>query len=189
MPEERRRTERASSPVRVDGGRVVLRAFDAADLPTLRAAFVDPEASQWNGGVPLDPDAVEQWLARRNDWSDGTHASWAISDPAGGLLGSISLHRIDLDQGDAETGYWLAPAARGRGNATAALRLASGYGFETLGLRRIVLYHAVINPASCRVAAAAGFLLEGTLRQSHRYADGRVHDEHVHGRLRTDPAP
>ncbi|MEN3361649.1 MAG: hypothetical protein V7637_5631 [Mycobacteriales bacterium] len=174
-------------PIRVDGGWVVLRAFDPADLPALRAAFADPDVSRWNG-IPLDLDAVGHWLARRNDWSDGTHASWAIGDAAGALLGSVSLHRIDLDQGDAEIGYWLAPAARGRGNATAAVELATGYGFDTLGLRRIFLYHAITNPASCRVAAAAGYLLEGTLRQSHRYADGRVHDEHIHGRLSTDPA-
>ena len=43
------------------------------------------------------------------------------------------------------------------------------------------------NPGSCRVAERAGYLLEGTLRDSHRYGDGRRYDEHVHGRLTTDP--
>jgi RimJ/RimL family protein N-acetyltransferase len=44
----------------------------------------------------------------------------------------------------------------------------------------------VENAASCGVARKAGFLLEGTLRESYRYADGRFHDEHLHARLATD---
>ncbi len=175
---------------RLDGAGFVLRELGAADLPALRAGLADPDVSRWHGGAALDVAAVdEQWLARRNDRSDGTHLSWAIADPAGDLLGSVSLHHIDSDQGDAEVGYWLARQARGRGYATAAVGLAGRYGFGPLGLRRIFLHHAVGNAASCRVATAAGYLLEGTLRQSHRYADGQVHDEHVHGRLATDPPP
>ena len=37
-----------------------------------------------------------------------------------------------------------------------------------------------------RAASRHGFALEGTLRQSFRYADGRHHDEHLHARLVTD---
>ena len=48
------------------------------------------------------------------------------------------------------------------------------------------LYHAVDNPASCRVAVKAGFVLEGRPRESFRYGDGQLHDEHLHGRLATD---
>lgn len=175
-------------PARLAGAGVVLRPFTAADLPALRAAFADPAIACWNPG-PADPAEMDRWMAGRNDWTGGDHASWAVGDPAGGLLGSVSVHQLDPDQGDAEIGYWIAPAARGHGHATAAVGLAAGYGFGVLGLRRIYLYHAVANTASCRVATAAGFRLEGTLRQSHRYADGRWHDEHIHGRLRTDPAP
>ena len=46
--------------------------------------------------------------------------------------------------------------------------------------------HAVENEASCRVAQKAGFALEGITRKSWRYADGNLHDEHLHARLRTD---
>ncbi|WP_223884412.1 GNAT family N-acetyltransferase [Micromonospora craniellae] len=42
------------------------------------------------------------------------------------------------------------------------------------------------NPASCRVAERAGYPVEGTLRESHRYGDGRRYDEHLHARLATD---
>ena len=36
------------------------------------------------------------------------------------------------------------------------------------------------------VGEAAGFVQEGTLRQSYRYADGAYHDEHLHALLSTD---
>ncbi len=58
--------------------------------------------------------------------------------------------------------------------------------FDELGLHRVYLYHAVENPGSCGVARAAGFVQEGTLRQSYRYADGAYHDEHLHALLSTD---
>jgi len=126
---------------------------------------------------------VREWLRGRNDWSAGDHASWAVSDDVGAPLGSVSVFTIDRRHGNAEIGYWIAPAARGRRLATAAVDLAAGFAFQTVGLCRLYLHHAVENVASCRVAEAAGFEVEGTLRHSYRYADGQLHDEHIHGRL------
>jgi RimJ/RimL family protein N-acetyltransferase len=168
-----------------DGG-LVLRAFEPSDLTDLQLAFADPDILQWNAGPPDEP-GITEWMQSRNDWSAGDHASWAVAEPAGRLLGSVSLHHVDHDQLDGEVGYWIAPWARGRGVASRAVRLATAFAFAGLGLRRAYLYHAVENVASCAVARRSGFGLEGTLRQSHRYADGRYHDEHVHGRLSTDP--
>src|SRR5690349_6626020 len=100
--------------------------------------------------------AVHAWIDGRNDWSDGFHASWAISDATGALLGSVSVHKIDPEQADAEVGYWVAPWARGRGRGAAAVTAAAKFGFEDMHLHRLHLFHAVENVGSCRVAAAAG---------------------------------
>ncbi len=72
--------------------------------------------------------------------------------------------------------------------ATAAVVAATRRAFEVHGLRRVELFHAVDNPASCTVAERAGFRWEGTLRESYVYGDGRPHDEHLHARLVTDAA-
>ncbi|ANH38747.1 Putative ribosomal N-acetyltransferase YdaF [Nocardioides dokdonensis FR1436] len=177
------------TPEQWEGAGVRLRAFVRADETDLVAAFADAAITTWNPGPPEGPTA---FVAERNDWSTGTHASWAVAAPAPGgepgrLLGSVSLHKIDLTQGDAEIGYWVAPWARGRGVGAAAAAAAAAYGFARLGLHRVHLFHAVENHASCAVATRAGFLLEGTLRQSFRYPDGHRHDEHLHARLVTDP--
>lgn len=174
-------------PIQLRDGDLVLRPFNPRDLDALAVAFADPELAQWNPGPSGgSAEALGDWIEGRADWTSGDHASWAVSDTTGELLGSVSLFHIDQDQREAEIGYWVTPSARGRGLANRAVRLAAGFAFGTLQIRRIVLYHAVENVASCRVANAAGFQLEGTMRESHRYGDGAYHDEHIHGRLAAD---
>lgn len=171
--------------VRVEARDVTLRAFRPGDANDLLAAFADEEIARWNPG-PAGPEAATEFMSRRNDWSESNHASWAVADASDRLVGSVSVHRIDPDQADAEVGYWVAPWARRQGHATRAVVAASRFAFAQLGLHRLYLYHAVDNPGSCAVARAAGFVHEGTPRESFRYADGAFHDEHLHGRLAGD---
>lgn len=174
-----------TAPVRIEAPEIVLRPFAAADAPELQAAFADEDIARWNPG-PAGPEAVAEFISNRNAWGEGQHASWAVADLSDRLIGSVSLHKIDPDQLDAELGYWVGPWARRRGHAVRAVSLATTFAFTKLGLHRVYLYHAVENPASCAVAVAAGFAHEGALRQSFRYADGNYHDEHLHARLSTD---
>ncbi|MEV1290228.1 GNAT family protein [Micromonospora sp. NPDC049679] len=177
-------------PVELSGSELLLRPWRPADAPEVLRALRDSAIAQWNPGpVGVDPDldTARTWVARRADWSDGDHASLAVADPGTGtLLGSISLHAISPGSGNASIGYWTLPAARGRGVASGALALLTRWAFDTLGLHRIELCHAAVNAASCRVAQKAGYPLEGTLRESYRYGDGRRYDEHIHGRLASD---
>ena len=182
-------SELPDSLVVVRGGGLVLRDYREADFDRLRVAFADPDVKAWNPGAD-DADGVREWMRRRNDWSNGGHASWAVADSDDLLVGSLSLHQMDLDQRSSEIGYWVSPDARGRGIATASVRLAVGWAFDEVTLHRVYLYHSLDNPSSCRVASAAGFRMEGHLRRSHRYADGKYHDEHLHAVLADEwPAP
>jgi RimJ/RimL family protein N-acetyltransferase len=176
------------SLVPVSDGDLVLRAASEAELLDLVAVFGDPLIVRWNPAPSYDDveAAARTWINQRNDWSNGEHASWVLGGTDGALLGSVSLHHIDIDHENAEVGYWIAPAVRGRGLAARGVEMAARFAFTTLGFRRLYLYHSVENPASCRVAERAGFALEGTTRESYRYPDGRFHDEHLHGRLATD---
>ena len=176
--------EPVTVPVTVSGDSILLRAFTPADAPAVDAAAADPGIRLYN---PITKPGVE-WCAERADWSDGGHASWAIADPDDPvqLLGSVSLHKIDLDQSACEAGFFVVPAHRGRGLAGAALRAATGFAFTELGLRRVELFHALENLGSCRTVEKAGFRLEGVHRESYRYGDGVWHDEHSHARLRSD---
>lgn len=168
------------------GGIVVLRPFEERDLAALDVARRDPDIARWNPLPGGGRGALEAWCDRRNDWAGGLRLTWAVADADGGLVGSVWVADIDRDQGDAEVGYWTAPWARRRGVARAALSLASGVAFAELRLARLALFHAVENVGSCRVATTCGYRREGVLRASHRYGDGRHHDEHLHARLAGD---
>jgi RimJ/RimL family protein N-acetyltransferase len=171
-------------PITVRGESVLLRGFAPADGSAIDAAAADPDISLYN---PVTKPGLE-WCAERADWSNGEHASWAIADPddSDTLLGSVSLHKIDLDQRSCEVGFFVVPAHRGRRVAGAALRAATGFAFTHLDLRRVELFHAVENLGSCRTVEAVGYRLEGVHRESYRYGDGLWHDEHSHARLRSD---
>lgn len=161
---------------------LVLAPFRQADAPRLAEAFADPGSARWNP-APTDGIGILEWIQRRNDWSGGEHASWGVFTGSSELIGSVSLHHINVDQLDAEIGYFTLPSARARGYATRAVQMATHFGFRRLTLHRVCLLHAVENPASCRVASNAGYRLEGTLRRSFRYGDGDYHDKHLHAIL------
>lgn len=173
-------------PLLGDGPAGRLRAYQPGDLADLGAAFADPEIGLWNPGSD-DIEAQKDFMARRNDWSDGEHCSWAVADASDRLVGSVSLFKFVPDQGEAEIGYFTAPWARRQGYAVRAVRTATAYVFDELRGHRIHLFHGVENVGSCGVAVRAGFQLEGNLRQSYRYPDGRYHDEHLHALLASDP--
>ena len=75
----------------------------------------------------------------------------------------------------AELAYWTTPAAQGRGFATDAALATMRFGFGTLGLHKVVVYHAVDNPHSGRVIQKLGFRLVGVEREAFS-KQGRWHD-------------
>ena len=173
-------------PVEIAAGAYQLCVPDPdLDAAGVLAACADPMIKLFNAGPETLRDAYV-WCRGRADWSSGTHASWLIKDTLGTLLGAVSLFDIDRPALAGQAGYWVAAPARGRGVAGAGLAAASRFGFARLGLNRVELFHAVENLASCRTALGAGFPVEGIHRQSYRYGDGLVRDEHSHARLGTD---
>lgn len=88
-------------------------------------------------------------------------------------VGAVGLTAPALEHRRAEIGYWIAPGARRRGIATAAVRLLSAWALgPPLSLVRLGLHSDVANTASRRTAERAGFEFEGVLR-SYLYAKGR----------------
>ncbi len=172
-------------------GRLALRPPSADEAAAVLEMLRDPDVARWNPAPAVtDLDSAAAWCRRSADWSDGDHATFSVLDAATGTyLGVVSVHSVDPVQADAEIGYRVTPRARGRGVATEAVTAATAWAFENLPLVRVELVHAVANAPSCGVALRAGYPLEGVLRQSFVYGDGRRYDEHLHARLRDDPPP
>jgi RimJ/RimL family protein N-acetyltransferase len=137
-------------------------------LPAVRALLDDPDVLRFTRvPEPPPPDFPETWLELyERGRRDGTREGFAVVDD-GEFLGLALAPRIEREARTAELGYIVAPAARGRGVATTALRLLTGWAFAELGALRLELLIGVANDASKRVAERNGYRLEGVLRSFH----------------------
>jgi RimJ/RimL family protein N-acetyltransferase len=172
-------------------GRLRLRRPTADDAVDALAMLQDPDVVRWNPAASVvDLETARAWCARGADWSDGTHVTWhALDRSTGRLVANCSIFAIDRDHATAKIGYRVAPWQRRRGVGSEVVGMVTRWAFAELGLARIQLEHAVDNVGSCRVAARAGFVLEGVLRSASLDGLGARHDDHVHGRLAGDPVP
>ena len=166
---------------------LLLRPWQPRDAGAVIGAFAAADIQQWHmrriDGQAEALDWIASWAGR---WQANTDASWAVTlPPDDRAFGYASLRTLLPAEATAQVSYWVLPAARGTGAAARAARAVTRWGFETLGLHRIYLTHSVANVPSCRVAAQAGFPLEGTLRDYMLHADG-WHDVHMHARLAAD---
>jgi RimJ/RimL family protein N-acetyltransferase len=137
--------------------------------------------SPWEEGFEVD------W-ARRYEAGreDGSRAGFAIVDEADGtFLGFAGLVHVDPEAREAEGGYVVAPAARGRGVAGRALALLTEWALAELGLERIELRIKPENVASLRVAERCGYVREGVLRSVH-FRPGERADMVVYSRIPGD---
>ena len=170
-----------SQPVLRGAGGLVLRPWEPADAPVVLEAYQDPAIRRWNlrrfGSLAEAGAWIVQW---DRQWQAERDGCWAVADGDGTVLGRVALRGIRLADGVADCTYWVLPAARGRGVATGATVAVARWALHELGLHRLELQHSTANPASCRVAAKAGFAPEGTLRSAMRHPDG-WHDMHLHG--------
>lgn len=172
------------------GAQIALRSFNSADAPRVRELAGAREIAEMTLTVPhpYGPGVAEAWIEGHEDaWRRGERLPMAIVHPDDGLVGAIGL-QIDLDNQRAELGYWIGVPFWNRGYATEGSRALMKYGFEVLGLHRIVAHHFTRNPASGRVLLGAGMSHEGQLRE-HIYKNGRFEDLECYGALRGEWSP
>jgi ribosomal-protein-alanine N-acetyltransferase len=164
--------------------RLQLRQYTEADIPelipligahevaatTLRIAHPYTEQDA-KGFLALASDPNKLWLAitLKNE---------------GRQIGGIGL-RVDPAQQHAELGYWLGVNYWGKGYATEAAREMLRYGFEDLGLHRIVASHFKHNPASGHILKKIGMRHEGCQRE-HLLKWGQFVDSELYGVLRQE---
>jgi RimJ/RimL family protein N-acetyltransferase len=133
---------------------VVLRPWRAEDGEWYAETVRDPliqrftiERPNLTGGQVRDAIAV---LATNPD-----QVGWVICGAdTGERWGNLALSRRG---GTGHVSYWIAPAARGCGAATAALRLLVDWASDSPYVRELVLWTHEENTASQAVAERAGF--------------------------------
>lgn len=128
------------------------------------------------------PRFFDAWLRdRRAAMATGSLLCWCIAaTDTDQALGHVQLTHLDraFTRGNGELGYWLYPAARGRGVVSAAIELVRQHAFTPradggLGLHRLQAGTYVQNNASARALRRAGFRLWGRERAVLAHGDGR----------------
>jgi ribosomal-protein-alanine N-acetyltransferase len=147
-------------------GAILLRTWTTHDLSAVEQASHDPYIPATTSIPPVYSEALgRKWIERQQQRvSSGMGLPFCVADVQTNVpLGFIGLWLDQLSQGRGRLGYWVIPAARGRGIASAALRLLSPWVFEKAAVRRLELFIEPWNLASVRVAEQAGFAREGVL--------------------------
>ncbi|MET9657043.1 GNAT family N-acetyltransferase [Streptomyces sp. NPDC006510] len=167
--------------IELDG--LTLRRFDGeADLPEL-FRVIEESLEHLR---PWMPWAAEHSLARTTRflanrverWARGEEFTYAIVLD-GAIVGACGLFRRgETPANGREIGYWLHPAATGRGVATRAARALVELAFRLPGVDHVEVVHDVANAASRAVPARLGFAEHGR-RPSELLAPAHTGEDQV----------
>ena len=135
-----------------------------ADAEWITQACQDSEIQRWTL-VPR-PYRLEHAIGFINNTINEVQR-WVIEDQATNEpVGVISIHAIDLDTGDADTGYWIAPWGRRRGAAAYGLYLVEQFALTLPTIKFLSAHIAETNAASRATASRAGFINMGSSAES-----------------------
>ncbi len=110
----------------------------------------------WAAAAPMSPVARRAWFAEQAARGNRLYGAW----DGDLLVGTIGLHPR-IGPGGLEIGYWVHVDHVRRGIATTMVRRVCELAFAEPEVRFLEIRHDTANPASGRVAAAAGFARVG----------------------------
>ncbi len=155
-----------SMRVILETDRLILREWTLEDAAAAFVIYGDAAVMRYIGatGTPhLNVTQTRAGLERaiaRYPQHPGLGFWAAVERARGEIVGAGLLQRLEGGP-EVEVGYHLARRVWGQGYATEIARTLVGYGFDRLGLDRIVGVAYPENRASCRVLEKAGFIYQG----------------------------
>jgi RimJ/RimL family protein N-acetyltransferase len=143
--------------------RLLLRPYEPQDEAAYLRLVQDAEVMRHlPGGQPLTTEQARAAFQRRLSGADPQRRHFAIVEKASGeVVGWVGLMPLE-DSQEVEVYYGLARAAWGQGYATEAARRVVRWGFEEIGLPRIVAVADPGNARSLAVLARLGLAYRGT---------------------------
>ena len=176
---------------------LLLSAPTGADVERIAGICQDPDIQEWTtvprGYTRADAEDFVTGTVVKG-WRSGAELTWAVREerPGGAVL--VGMTGLSGRVGGVwEIGYWLDPAARGRGTASRAARALVEAAFDPDGPLRAAalrwrcdIHDGVPNWASWRVARGLGFRREGRVR-SLLVNDGVLRDGWIGTLLPGDP--
>ena len=152
----------------VETARLLLRRWREEDLEPYARICADAEVMRYLPGTMTREQSEEQAARFVRHWEERGFGLWAVEEKtSGAFIGFIGLIRHDdWPEGEHKTefGWRLDRRFWGRGLATEGAGASVRYGFEELGLERIISITTPNNVASRRVMEKTGLSLRGETR-------------------------
>lgn len=166
-----------------------LRDWTGEDVPSLVAQAND--RAVWRNLTDMFPhpyteEDARTWIVLANEAGPSMHLAIEVGGQAAGGIGVIAGSGIAEKTG--QFGYWLGRAHWGKGLATAAATAMRRHLLSTDRFARLEARVFAWNPASMRVLEKAGFVREGTLKNSV-FKDGQLIDSVMFAACRCDASP
>lgn len=140
----------------------------ATDEEQVRWLFQPEHRMLWAAKTPMEKLEHQRAHYRRVGAAFGAGPLWFFTiEAAGAYSGHVeaNLANPDVPHGEANVSYTCTPALRGRGHATAAVRLVVDFLRDHTGAREAHIVVSAGNEASLRVARAVGAV------ETERYVD------------------
>ena len=136
--------------------RLVLRPFRQEDTDAFAALCADEEVMRWLGGTMDRSQAWRHMAALTGHWRLRGFGQWALERrDTGEFAGQAGLYRPE-GWPAIEIGWAIARSAWGSGYASEAARASLAYGFDEVGLDRIIHLIKPDNERSQSVARKIG---------------------------------
>ncbi len=131
----------------------------------------------------LSPKDTEANIVERIEKFNNKEAASFYAVYENQWIGSVGFISLDKKNNEGEIGYWILSDFEGKGLMTECVKASIKYGFEELGLNRIVIKCNSKNTKSAAIPKRLGFTLEGTLRENRLVKD-EYHDTFIFGLLK-----
>lgn len=184
------RPARLSVPRLIVTKRLYLRAIQEHDKGLVKEALSDPHMYKHYGFRITEPQHLTEQMAwYRSLQEEGSGEWWVIRERnTERAIGALGLYDYAADHLRAEVGYWLLPAAQGKGYMQEACHAILSFCFGELGLHKITAAVEGENLSSTKLLLKMGFEQEAHLRQEE-WKDDRWIDVLIFGRLNPDAEP
>jgi RimJ/RimL family protein N-acetyltransferase len=149
-------------PFWIETERLLIRPWEAGDDAGFREMVGDPEMMRYiSGSRRWDEERIAEFHARqrRHLGSHGCCMGALVERATGQVAGVCGLQPMRTSS-EIEVGWWVAKRLWGRGLATEGGGAALRFGWEKLGLRRVLAIAQPENRASLRVMEKLGLRFE-----------------------------
>ena len=179
---------RPTLPIVTD--RLLLREVTVDDAEAIQSYRSLPEVNRYmyHGYLSVAEwrERITTMLGNRDLVADGDAVTLGIVErDSGEIVGDVVLFLRSVEHRGGEVGYALNPRVHGRGYAFEAARVMLAFGFDEVGLHRIVGRLDARNGPSARVLERLGMRREALFR-SNEYVKDEWTDELVYALLEDD---